>query len=347
MSRLRRMFQRGRRLSRLIKIPLALLIGRVRSRHQILSVWPPERPALGPRVVLFMHFDGKGAVRQQVLHYLRDFKANGREIVFVTNSGRLRPEAQADLQELCSIILVRRNIGYDFGAWADALDHLGLPLNNTQEVIFANDSVFGPLLPLKETLQRLDYTQTDIWGLTESWQQRYHLQSFFLAFGPRALRAKCFATFWRGVRPVPMKSYIVREYEIGITQAMIKNGLRCTALWPYEQLTAMAGQALIRYLEEESPSEDEQEDPVQKMRATQLLRIRIDMARRVPMNPTADLWRQLLQSGFPFIKRELLRENPTGVNDISEWADIVREELGVDPDLVRRELRLMLKGQAP
>lgn len=347
MNWLLRLLRKVRRSLWFIKFPFALLIGRLRSGRQILSVWPQERPALGPRIVLFMHFEGKGGVRQQVLHYLRDFKANDREIVFVTNSGRLRPEALAALQELCAIVLIRRNVGYDFGAWADALDYLGLPLDNTQEVILANDSVFGPLLPLKETLQRLDYTQADIWGLTESWQQRYHLQSFFLAFGPHALRAPGFSAFWRRVRPVPLKSYIVKEYEVGVTQSMIKSGLRCTALWPYEQLTAMAGEALTNFLEEDASSEEEQEDPVQKMRLTQLLRIRIDMARRAPMNPTSDLWRQLLQAGFPFIKRELLRENPTRVNDISEWADIVREELGADPDPVRRELRLMLKGQAP
>lgn len=335
-----------RRMLWILSFPLALLVGKLRSRHQVISSWPATLPQLGPQVVLFMHFDGKGNVRPQVLHYLREFKANGRDIVFITNSGRLRPEAMAALQEICRIVLIRKNIGYDFGAWADALEHLGLPQNNTEEVILANDSVFGPLISLSSVLRRLNYRHIDIWGLTESWQQCYHLQSFFLAFGAKALRAEGFKAFWQSVRPVPLKTYIVKRYEIGLTKAMAKAGLHCGALWPYEQLTAMVGKELKDGLED-GVFEKDQIDPVAKTRIAQLLLARKNMAQREPMNPTSDLWRQLLQAGFPFIKRELLRDNPSGVSDISEWAEIVHGALGVDPEPIRQELRLMLKGKAP
>lgn len=344
--RLRRLRTLIRRALWVLSFPLAWLIGQLRSRHQIISSWPATLPALGPRVVLFMHFDGKGGVRPQVLHYLREFKANGRDVVFVTNSGRLRPEAMEALQELCRIVLVRKNIGYDFGAWADALETLGLPHQNTEEVILANDSVFGPLIPLSSVLRRLNYSHTDVWGLTESWQQCYHLQSFFVAFGAKALRAEGFKAFWQSIRPVPLKTYIVRKYEVGLTKAMAKAGLRCAALWPYEQLTAMVGKELKDALAE-GIFDQNQIDPVAKTRTAQLMQVRKNMAQRTPMNPTSDLWRQLLQSGFPFIKRELLRDNPSGVSDISDWAEIVHDALGVDPDPIRQELRLMLKGKAP
>ncbi len=39
------------------------------------------------------------------------------------------------LQEICAAVIVRRNIGYDFGAWRDALDFLGLPRAETEEII--------------------------------------------------------------------------------------------------------------------------------------------------------------------------------------------------------------------
>jgi hypothetical protein len=65
------------------------------------------------------------------------------------------------------------------------------------------------------------------------------------------------------------------------------------------------------------------------------------------MNPTSDLWRQLLLSGFPFIKRELLRENPAKVEDVGDWAEVVRESLATDPEPIRLDLRTMLKGGAP
>ncbi len=327
--------------------PGAVLVGRLRSRSQTVQAWPEGEARLGPRVVLFMHFDGRGLVRPQLLDYIREFKDNGRDVVFITNAGKLQPHSFEALKGLCVQVLIRRNIGYDFGAWADTLDRLGLPRADTEEVIFANDSMFGPLLPLGDVLRRLDYGKADIWGLTESWQLRYHLQSFFVAFGPRALRHERFRRFWDSVRPVPMKSYIVKTYEIGLTQAMLAGGLSCRALWPYEPLLRMVNQEELKKLIERDAVELNRTDPIHVTRKLQIMRIRDGAARRVALNPTSDLWRQLLVAGFPFIKRELLRDNPAEVHDVGDWAEVVRETLGADPEPIRQDLRLMLKGGAP
>ena len=330
-----------------LTVPLGVLIGRLRRTRQIVRVWPEGEVKLGARVALFMHFDRRGGVRPQLFDYIRELKENGRDVVFVSNAGKIRPEPMARLQELCRCVIVRRNVGYDFGAWRDALDFLNLPRAETEEIIFANDSVFGPLLPLGDTLRRLDYGKADIWGLTESWQVRYHLQSFFLAFGPKAIRAEAFGTFWRAVRPVPVKAYVVKEYEIGITQAMVRGGLSCAALWEYEALLKLVSRDAMEKLFVADESELGKADPVLKKRKLQVLRIRDGVARRVALNPTSDLWRQLLLAGFPFIKRELLRDNPTMVEDVGDWVEMVREELGADPGPILLDLRTMLKGSAP
>jgi len=328
-------------------IPVQRLLGMLRSQRQIVSVWPEGNVVLAPKVVLFMHYDGRGRVRRQLLDYMRALAATGRCVVFVSNARRLQPEAAAALQEICAAVIVRRNIGYDFGAWADAIAHLGLPRAETEEVILANDSVFGPLRPLGDMLNRLDYTKADVWGLTESWQTLYHLQSFFLAFGPAALRSEAFARFWRGVRPVPSKSFIIKTYEIGVTQALVKGGLRCLALWTYEDLIKRADQAELQKLLAKGDNDINSLDPMQVVRRRHMLRIREAVAQRTALNPTSDLWRQLLLSGFPFIKRELLRLNPTRVEDVVDWVEIVRETLAADPDPILVDLRTMLKGGAP
>jgi len=328
-------------------IPLARVVGLIRPARQIVTVWPKGEITLGPKIVLFMHFDSRGVVRQQLLDYITDLTENGRTVVFVSNAKKLRPAGMAALQGLCAAVIVRRNIGYDFGAWRDAVDFLGLPRAETEEVIFANDSVFGPLVPLGDTLRRLNYEKADIWGLTESWQLRYHLQSFFLAFGPAALRSEAFAKFWKSVRPVPVKSYIVHAYEVGVTQAMVKGGLRCSALWGYESLIKLVNRDELEKLILAEETELGKADPIQITRKLQVLRIRDGVARRVALNPTSDLWRQLLVSGFPFIKRELLRDNPTKVEDVGDWVEVVRDVLAADPDPILMDLRTMLKGGAP
>jgi hypothetical protein len=328
-------------------VPAARLIGQLRSTRQITFVCPQGEITLGPKVALFMHFDRRGHVRSQLLHYVRELRENGRDVVFVSNARKLKPEALAALQEICAGVIVRRNIGYDFGAWRDAIDYLNLPRANTEEIICANDSVFGPLLPLGDVLRRFDYSRADIWGLTESWQRRYHLQSFFIAYGPKAIRAEAFRKFWKYVRPVPVKSYVINAYEIGVTQVMMKGGLHCEALWSYETLVKMANRAELERLIGGDGTELAKDDPVQVARLRQVVRIRDGKVKRVALNPTADLWRQLLVSGFPFIKRELLRDNPTRVEDVGDWEEVVRDELGADPDQILLDLRTMLKGSAP
>jgi len=324
-----------------------VVVSLFRRRRQIVSVWPGPDIPLTPKLVLFMHYDRSGRVRAQILDYIAQLKATGRCVVFITNAGHLTPQATSALQNLCAGIIIRKNRGYDFGAWCDAVENLALPRENTEEVIFANDSVFGPLAPLDPAFAAIDYTKADIWGLTESWQYRYHLQSFFMAFGPAALRSAAFKNFWAGIRPVPLKSYIVRYYEIGITQQMIKAGLTCAAVWPYLDLAEKVDYRTFDDLITQIETDAGKVDPILRNRKLHALRLRDAIARRIALNPTADLWRQLLMSGFPFIKRELLRENPTAVEDVSDWIATVREQLHADPEPIVRDLKLMLKDKAP
>ncbi len=68
----------------------------VRSPVQAVFSWPdpavsPKIVTLGPRVVLFVHFDSGGDVRPYVAHYVRQLNETGLSVVFVSNAGRLRP----------------------------------------------------------------------------------------------------------------------------------------------------------------------------------------------------------------------------------------------------------------
>ena len=320
----------------------------LRNRQQIISSWPEQPVSLSSRVAVFMHFDRHGRVSAPAINYIEQLAANGFSVAFVTNSGKLAPTAQAALRKICVAIFVRRNTGYDFGAWRDVIKALDLPASDTKELIIANDSMYGPLRQLDRMLAQVDYAEADIWGLTESWQYRYHLQSFFLAFGEKALRSPAFGKFWNDVIPTPFKTFIVREYEVGFTQKMLKAGLKCRAIWRYEDLLSqVAGGEVLDGLARAERFKLARLDPLLSIRKLQITRIRGALARQIALNPTADLWRQLLLSGFPFIKRELLRKNPSRVEDIGDWVTVVRGELGLDPEPILSELRGALKNRAP
>ncbi|HEY2132470.1 MAG TPA: rhamnan synthesis F family protein [Acetobacteraceae bacterium] len=261
-----------------------------RDHRQIIQSWPDNPPNPGPKVAIFIHFDGQGRVGHHTLHYVASLRAAGFSTLFVTNSGKLRDESLAALKPLCAGILVRRNIGYDFGAMRDGLEYLGLPHATTEMVLLANDSVYGPLASLDAMLARIDLETADILGATESWQTRYHLQSFFVVAGRTALTCDTWRRFRAGVRPVKSKSWVVKRYEVGLTQRLLRAGLRCAAMWPYKNL--------IRHVDayammDRGPAMNGLSpvwiDPILNMRRTHAVRTRHYLVTRTPLNLTSDL----------------------------------------------------------
>ena len=321
--------------------PLAWL----RPRRTIAFAWPAEPIPLGPNVAIFVHFDRAGGVREHVLHYVRALGEAGFSVVVVSNSGKLTPSGLAALQDVAAGVLVRRNVGYDFGAWREALERLGLPRADTRCVALVNDSVYGPFAPLAPVLRRIDFNAADVWGLTDSWQRRYHLQSYFLCVGRAALDSAAWRLFWNRVRPLPSKHSIIQTYEVGLTQALLRGGLRCQAVWSYRDLVNRAHAALP--VEAAPTTRRDEEAPSVPPLNRQQRRIRGAIAARAPLNPTSDLWRQLILARYPFIKRELLRDNPGGVADLSDWRDLLRQKLRADTSAVDLDLQRTLRNRAP
>ena len=315
-------------------------------RKAILAELPGRQPELGPRVALFCHFDRRGEIRPHTRRYIEALCAEGFSVVLVSNSGHLAAPSRAWAEERVARIILRRNIGYDFAAWRDGLLRLGLPTAETELLVIANDSVYGPFGPLGPLLSRMDFGAADAWGMTETWQIRYHLQSYFVAFGRRAMTSDAFGAFWRGVRDVRSKWWVVRTYEVGLTQALLAAGLRCRALWEYEDLIASARRhlALEAVEEDGSPAGG---DPFHQATLKNYARVVRGATRRVAMNPTSDLWLLLLAAEFPFIKRELLRENPGRVPDVAAWRAGLAHAPEADRELIMRDLQRSLRGIAP
>ncbi len=329
------------------KIAVSLPAGFFKSPHQVLEHWTaPERP-IGETVALFVHFDAAGQVAPATRDFIASLAEAGLDVVFVTNSERILDEARAFLKRHCAAILIRRNIGYDFGAWRDAIDTLGLPRPNTRAIFLVNDSVYGPFTDIKPLLAAIDFGRADVWGATESWQHRYHLQSFFLGCGERVIRGRPWRDFWRSVRPVPCKDWVIRHCEIGFTGAMARGGARCAAIFPSAALLDEREiERLERVIDEDHLCRGQNSRVhAEAIHAEHILRT----ARRPKnlLNPSVDLWRQLIQAGYPFLKRELLLRNPTRVADVFAWEEVVSAALKVDPQPLAAEIRRSLGPDLP
>lgn len=299
----------------------------------------PGHAALGPKVCVFVFFDAEGIVRGHTLRYLDALVDEGFSIVFVSNA-RVHPGSLAHLVSRCARILVRDNRGYDFGAYRDGVLSLDLNSQSISTLLLANDSVYGPMSSLSDIFDRIDFAEADVWGVTDSWQVGYHLQSYLLAFGPEALANAGFADFWRGVRNVRSKWAVVRYYEIGLSRAMQLSGLRCAAVLDYEMLVRRA-RAILQ------ANETAAKHSVEALRIVSAERVLRAAAQRCAMNPVIDMWLILADAGSPFVKRELLRDDPTSLPDLAAWHGIVRTRAPALYNEIIADLKRIMRRAAP
>jgi hypothetical protein len=187
----------------------------------------------------------------------------------------------------------------------------------------------------------MDFAAADVWGLTDSWQHRHHLQSYFLAFGPTALASPAFAEFWQDVRNVRSKLSVIHFYELRMTQRLQSAGLSCAAVWDYLSLldsmreVSEAPEAAINLPLQDKALHRAAERAVERWR------------QRIATNPTHDLWLVLLEHEFPFIKRELLRFNPGRAPDLHLWHRMVRARAPQMYQRIIADLKLSMSRQVP
>jgi hypothetical protein len=296
--------------------------------------WPAGEVSLGPDVAVFCHFDPDGAVRPDVLGYVAALRSAGFSVVVVSNSGRLVPEDAAALRGLCAAVLVRRNSGRDFAAWREAMGRLGLPRVETRRLLLANDSVCGPLAPLEPLLARMD-DAADMWGMTDSEELGWHLQSFFLLVGSGVFRSKAWQRFWRGVRPMPSKLLTILWYEVGLSRYLTRAGFRLRALFPVRQYSPSpcgrglggGGGARDGFDDGATAASPPPPNPLLQGEGEKFNRhhpsqnhhfqpdIQSHQPQGRPLNPTLSSWQALRAAGFPFVKRSVLRTDPNAIPD--------------------------------
>jgi lipopolysaccharide biosynthesis protein len=314
--------------------------GMLRHRsHYIEQQWQGVQDgAIEGKVCVFAHFDRKGIIHEYVMFYLRSLREAGFKIVFVSNAAKLDPAGVAAVSDLAHLVLRRTNVGYDFGAYKDGLSMIP-DLGKVDELLLANDSVYGPFSSIADLLEGIDRTRAQFWGATDSWEGAYHLQSYFLLFGREAVGHEAFAKFWRGVRYVNAKSYVVHHYEVGLSRQLMKAGLRGAALFSTRDASRMAmGQIGIGALSDPA---------VDKASRTYLNRMRTVVERGGTLNISHFFWdRLILQMGCPFVKRELLEKNPVAIPYVGRWQEVIGRVSDYDTDLIMRHLEFVLKNRA-
>jgi hypothetical protein len=189
--------------------------------------------------------------------------------------------------------ITRKNIGFDLAAHREALSILNL--NGTSDLLLINDSVFWDIERLNCILRDIadSVEENTIYSLTESYQVKHHVQSFFLYFkkvNPRDILA---VTSWKNVK---FKRTAVRFGEMKILESAYERKISLVVRFPIDEIVK-------RYLKDNKRDDDYN-------------RILYLHQKKVNLNPTQHFWNALFQLGFPGYKKDLILRNPAKLSEI-------------------------------
>ncbi|HIW55329.1 MAG TPA: rhamnan synthesis F family protein [Candidatus Ruthenibacterium merdigallinarum] len=184
------------------------------------------------RLAIFAYYDRDGAVDGYVPYLLRAVRRFCARQVVVVN-GALRDEGRRALAACADEVIERANEGFDITAYKEGF--LSQDMSQFDEVLFYNQTIFGPVRPLDEMFGAMAARDVDFWGLTRhkgakaaSWNDQIpippHVQSFFFAVRGEMLHAPAFRAYWEQLPPIRGYWEAVEKHEIRFTKHFSDQG---------------------------------------------------------------------------------------------------------------------------
>lgn len=273
------------------------------------------------RQVIFAHYDIDGLIDDYVVYYLQQLRLIANNII-VVSTAPLLPGETDKIKDLATVI-VRENIGYDFYSWKTGLQQINL--DDIDELVICNDSVYAPLYRLDEIFDLMSSTYY-FWGITDTSEHGYHLQSYFVVFTKPVISSQAFKDFWTDVEPVNGKMKIVQNYEVKLTEILVQAEFKCGTV--------------DRYLRPKLELRNHIFYPpfiYKAIRSIISRFIKNQPVRYFGNNPALYFGGHLIKSGVPIVKVALLRDNPRHV-DINDIKDIIETYTRYDYSLIENHL---------
>lgn len=187
------------------------------------------------RLCVFAHWDKDNFIDDYVIYYLKSLREVCSTIIFVSDCKYL--DNIENLSGITDYTIVENHNEYDFGSYKRGFlfakeNHLEF-----DELIFANDSCYGPFFSLKPVFEKMEKKKYDYWGITRNNfgikidntnnnSREPHIQSYFLVFKQKVFNSKLFLDFIQKIKHQDDKANIISEYEIGLSKLLQTNGYR-------------------------------------------------------------------------------------------------------------------------
>lgn len=183
------------------------------------------------RLAIFSFYDSEGIVDSFIEFLLKDLNEVATELVIVIN-GFVCHEGYQILSKYTKNIVIRDNIGFDIGAFKLGYEKYCINSRENQwdEIIFCNDTFYGPLKSFQDIFKYMENKKSDFWGLNLLRDGMFtHLQSFFLVFRNKKIIQSTMEEYFNDqtIKMLIMSSSvedIYSGYELGIFKYFTDKG---------------------------------------------------------------------------------------------------------------------------
>ena len=172
------------------------------------------------KIAAFVHWNVGKDIDPSTARMIEALRDGGYAVLLVSNSP-LSDTQKSWLAPRCWRLLERDNVGFDFGAWKDALHYLYKHDVALDRLILVNDSVFFSDRGLDALVEDLDGT-ADVISAFENWGEGYHMQSFALSFSGHVAKSQPFRDFWASYLPVSNRIHAIESGEKLLSRVALK-----------------------------------------------------------------------------------------------------------------------------
>lgn len=191
------------------------------------------------RICIFAAYSANNIIDEHVIYYLKELRKVCDGIIFVADN----PVSENEFAKIKNLVIYAqfaKHGKYDFGSYAVGYNWFKNSdlYDKTNELVFCNDSVYGPYYPLALLFEKLKTSKNNMfYGHTinnEDYKRlpdgsiEYcftdHMQTYFFVLNKSVFTCKFFSEFLNNVKPEPSKIDIIINYELGLTKTLANNG---------------------------------------------------------------------------------------------------------------------------
>jgi len=195
----------------------------------------PRGKSSYPKVAIFAAYSRDYRVEPYVVHYLKALSKSLDAIIFWSDN-YLPDQELEKIRPYVIYAFCKKHGEYDFGSYKRGFLWLkNQPwFQDVQELLFCNDSCYGPIGSFDSVMGKMENSGFDFWGITINRQFQRHIQSYFILFNRQVFIHPDFLKYLLAVKPERSVREVVLHYEVPFSEYLAARGFRFGSFLPDE-----------------------------------------------------------------------------------------------------------------